>query len=81
MKIEEMGRQKAENLVQIPLFNEKVNKIHIKYNYGTHQFVNNVERYPNCLDLTLGQSDFPVTSYVQRRNGSVNSRGVIEIYT
>ncbi|AKS68275.1 N-acetyl-L,L-diaminopimelate aminotransferase [Staphylococcus schleiferi] len=32
---------------------------------GTRQFANRVDQYPNCLDLTLGQSDFPVASYVQ----------------
>ncbi|HAR6099421.1 TPA: N-acetyl-L,L-diaminopimelate aminotransferase, partial [Staphylococcus pseudintermedius] len=32
---------------------------------GTRQFANKVDQYPNCLDLTLGQSDFPVASYVQ----------------
>ena len=32
---------------------------------GTRQFANRVDQYPNCLDLTLGQSDFPVASLFQ----------------
>ncbi|ARJ50777.1 aminotransferase class I/II-fold pyridoxal phosphate-dependent enzyme [Staphylococcus lutrae] len=32
---------------------------------GTRQFANKVDQYPNCLDLTLGQSDFPVAHDVQ----------------
>ncbi|REB90455.1 N-acetyl-L,L-diaminopimelate aminotransferase, partial [Staphylococcus pseudintermedius] len=32
---------------------------------GTRQFANKVDKYPICSDLTLGQSDFNVASYVQ----------------
>lgn len=45
------------------LLNNNIEMIEVP---GTRQFANKVNQYAHCIDLTLGQSDFQVASYIKK---------------